>query len=69
MSYIQHMSYRFEYIPNEKDPFDNKRVIIESCSVSLDEVVDAFESFLKASGFNFEGQHLELVENEPLGPE
>lgn len=61
-----HMGHRFEYTPNPSDPFDSKRVVVESCGISMDDVIEAFESYLKASGFNLDGSRIELVGNESI---
>lgn len=52
---------KFEYQFDDKSP----RVSIElSPESSLGDVIEAFESFLKAAGYSFDGQ-LDFVEEEP----
>lgn len=57
--------YEFTYNSPDKSEFPSQ-ITVKSNAESLSSVVDAFESFLKASGFCFDGKHLELIDDDPI---
>lgn len=55
--------YIFKHQRDPENRFDTTDITFEVDTVSLAELVQAFEHFLKASGFSFDGQ-LEVVSDE-----
>jgi hypothetical protein len=50
-----------------RDPenrFDHTEVTVKTSAEQLSDIVAAFEDYLRATGFHFEGQRLELVDDE-----
>jgi hypothetical protein len=67
MSYLDKKGYHtWTYVANKKfgGGLDNIEFRIDE-EVSLDEIVEHFESYLKAVGFSFEG-HLDFVYDEEI---
>lgn len=58
------MIHTFTKAPEPDNPFDNIHVTVESDSIQLEELLEAFESYLLASGFVLGNRHLDLVEEE-----
>ena len=58
--------YQFTKIPAEDYEFDRTEVTITlpGNDVDLAEVCDAFNNFLLACGFHFEGKHVDIIEDE-----
>lgn len=56
--------HTFTYTPDPENHFDHVKATVETKSVMLTDVVAAFEAYLHAAGFIFEG-HLDFVEDEP----
>ncbi len=54
------MKYIFTKNQDINNKFDHTKVQIESDAETLSEILEAFEYFLKGSGFVFEG-HLDIV--------
>jgi len=55
--------HKFTYIPDPNNPFDHVTVDISTSSVDLPEVIKAFEGYLRAAGFVFDGE-LEIFEDK-----
>ena len=53
----------FKKAIDEKNPYDNTEVTVEFNGTSLNEAIDAFEDFLLAIGYRFNGK-LEIVETD-----
>lgn len=58
------MIHTFIKAPEPDNPFDNIHVKVESDSIQLEELIEAFESYLLASGFVLGNRYLDLVEEE-----
>lgn len=59
------MSYKFIKTKSEDNQFDKTNVTIElpHNEVSLDDMFELFEDFLKACGFNLKGR-VDIIEDE-----
>jgi hypothetical protein len=59
--------HTFTKTPDLDNRFDHTEVTIRTRTENLHEVVEAFEGYLRAAGFHFDG-HLDLVDDdgEPL---
>lgn len=57
------MSYILKKEIEKENPFDTTEVEFRVDTVSLQELIEQFEAFLRACGFSFEG-NLEIVEDE-----
>lgn len=58
------MPYKFIKTPDRENPvYDKTEVVFTSTHDSLNELIEEFERFLRASGFYFKGQ-LDLVDRE-----
>lgn len=55
--------YTFRADPDKDNRFEHTTVVIETNAVGLTEIVEAFENFLRGSGFVFNG-YLDIVNNE-----
>ncbi len=60
------MAYKFIKTPDPENHFDRTRVEIEIADndIALPDLVEAFQDFLTASGFSFQKQNIEVVEEE-----
>ncbi len=60
--------YKFIKTRDESNPHDisNVDVTISNNDVSLSELVEAFEEWLKGCGFVFAGQHLEFMDDDDV---
>lgn len=47
--------HTFSYTPDPSNPHDHVSVTVSTQTPSLEELLEAFESYLKANGFSFEG--------------
>lgn len=54
----------FTYTPDPDNPHDHVSVTVTTSEEELDKVIEAFEGYLRASGFSLHDKHLEVVENE-----
>jgi hypothetical protein len=54
--------YKFIKIKDETNRFDTANIKFEIDTVSLEDLLEQFESFLKACGYPFDGT-LEIAEN------
>jgi hypothetical protein len=56
--------HTFTHTPDPANEFDLIRVEMSSNAVSLDDMCELFERYLKATGFVFDGQ-VNIVQEEP----
>jgi hypothetical protein len=56
--------HTFTYTRDPLNKFDHTEVIVKTEAEQLADVVSAFESYLRGCGFHFEGQRLELVDDD-----
>ena len=57
--------HEFSYTP--EDPEDRFRATVSVNSPSLEDILQAFEQYLRASGFYFNGK-VDIVDDEPPTP-
>lgn len=57
------MRYRFTKEIDPDNRFDLDRVVVETDTTCLGDVISTFENFLRACGYSFNG-NLEIVEDE-----
>lgn len=55
--------YIFKKLKDENNPYDKTNITLELEAESLTELFEAFEDFLKGSGFQFSGT-IDTVEDE-----
>lgn len=55
--------HKLSYTPDPTNSHDHIQVDISTEAVSLDDLLEAFERYLKATGFSFSG-HIDIVEEE-----
>lgn len=55
--------YKFVKYKDIENSYDTTKVIIQLDANSLPELLEAFEDFLRASSFSFDG-HLEIVKDD-----
>jgi hypothetical protein len=55
--------YKFSKTPDPENPFDHTEVTVTTSAEMLDDLLTAFEDFLRGNGFRFDG-NVEIVENE-----
>ena len=48
--------YRFEKVPVLSSDWDSSQIIYEFDGTDLTDMLEAFDSFLKGCGFNFDGE-------------
>lgn len=53
---IFNLMHIFTYSPDPNNPHDKVSVTITTQAVQLEDLCDAFERYLKAAGFTFDGQ-------------
>ena len=56
--------HTFTYTPDPQNPHDHATVVVSTSAPSLPDVLAAFEAYLLASGFRFDGQ-LDFVNDQP----
>jgi hypothetical protein len=59
--------YKFIKTSPENDQYDDTDVSVSTNSITLEPLLDTFESFLKACGYVFSGK-LEIVDDEIIQP-
>jgi hypothetical protein len=62
------MKYQFRKLPDEAE-HDHSEIVYTNSGVLLETVLEDFENFLKAMGFNIDGGHLQVVYDEPTHEE
>lgn len=55
--------HTFSYTPDPNNPHDHISVTVSTQTPSLAELLEAFESYLKATGFHFDGV-VDIVEED-----
>lgn len=55
------MSYVFKKIKDEQNPYDTTTVIVKIDTVTLGDLLEGFEDFLRACGYQFKG-NLNIVD-------
>jgi hypothetical protein len=55
----------FTYVPDPENPFDKLTVSITTKGENLEDMCEAFERYLKATGFVFSGK-IDIVEEEKV---
>lgn len=55
--------HKFTYTPNPDNPHDYVTIDMSTSHENLHEVIKAFESYLRAAGFVFDGE-LDIFNNE-----
>lgn len=56
--------HTFSKTKNPANPHDHIDATISTDSEELEKVLEAFEGYLRASGFSLAYKHIEVVENE-----
>ena len=56
--------HTFTKTRDPENPFDHVEVTVKTSAEQLSDIVTAFEDYLRATGFHFEGQRLELVDDD-----
>lgn len=59
--------HTFTYVPDPKNEYDHVSVTITTETSSLKGLLEAFESYLKATGFHFDGV-VDIVNDESSTP-
>jgi hypothetical protein len=54
---------KFVKLPDEDNQHDRSKIIYKTDSETLEGVIEGFQDFLKACGYNFDGR-LEIVQDE-----
>ncbi len=57
------MIYKFSKVADENNPYDNSHIEHTVNSVSLPDLINEFENFLRGCGFIFDG-HLTIEDEE-----
>jgi len=59
--------HTFSYTPDPQNSYDHTSVTVSTNTPSLEEVLQAFEQYLRATGFHFVGV-VDIVNDEPSTP-
>jgi len=60
--------HTFTYVPDPENHYDHISVTVSTNTPSLEEVLQAFEQYLRATGFCFEGVVDIVNDDEPSTP-
>lgn len=59
--------HTFSYTPNPQNSYDHTSVTVSTNTPSIEEVLQSFEKYLRATGFCFDGV-VDIVYNESSTP-